>query len=174
MSETSTLSTRGFLTKAIYDWIEQSDNTSYLVVNAMVPGTLVPEEHIKEGRILFNISSKAVRYLEIDAEYISFTAKFHGEPMNMFIPIQAVVSRDNTHYVYVVKRGKKELREVEIGKFNTYSIEIVSGLEVDEELLLYAEVELEADAKLKKSPLAEESKKKNSDEKDGNKAGDAE
>ena len=68
-----------------------------------------------------------------------------------YIPIQAVVSHASTHYVYVVKRGRKELREVEIGKFNTHSIEILSGLEVDEELLLYAEVELEADAKLKKA-----------------------
>lgn len=73
----------------------------------------------------------------------------------LYVPIQAVVSRDGSHYVYVVKRGKKELREVEIGKFNTHSITITSGLEEDEELLLYAEVELEADAQLKKSPLAE-------------------
>ncbi|MDZ8120356.1 efflux RND transporter periplasmic adaptor subunit [Pontiella agarivorans] len=76
----------------------------------------------------------------------------------LYVPIQAVVSRDGTHYVYVVNHGRKELREVEIGKFNTYSIEIVSGLEVGEELLLYAEVELEADAQLKKSPLDVEEK----------------
>ncbi|MDF7806592.1 efflux RND transporter periplasmic adaptor subunit [Pontiellaceae bacterium B12219] len=76
----------------------------------------------------------------------------------LYIPIQAVVSSGGKHYVYIVNRGRKELREVEIGKFNTHSIEIVSGLEEHEELLLYAEVELEADAKLKKSPLAEESK----------------
>ncbi|WP_372794445.1 efflux RND transporter periplasmic adaptor subunit, partial [Pontiella sp.] len=81
-----------------------------------------------------------------------------------YIPIQAVVSRDGKHYVYVVKRGKKELREVEIGKFNTHSIEIISGVDVDEELLLYAEVELEADAKLKRSPLAEESRQNSEDE----------
>lgn len=76
----------------------------------------------------------------------------------LYVPLQAVVSSDDKHYVYVVKRGKKELRDIEIGKLNTHSIEVVSGLEENEELLLYAEVELEADAKLKKSPLAEESK----------------
>tara|TARA_A200000113_G_scaffold11044_1_gene10698 strand:- start:392 stop:1948 length:1557 start_codon:yes stop_codon:yes gene_type:complete len=77
-----------------------------------------------------------------------------------YVPIQAVVSRANQHFVYVVKRGKKELREVEIGKFNKHSIEITSGLQGDEQLLLYAEVELEADAQLTKSPLFEESKQK--------------
>ena len=100
MTTETTPSTRGFLTQAIYNWIEESHNTAYLVVNAMVPGTVVPEEHIKEGRILFNISSKAVRYLEIDPEYVSFTAKFNGEPMNMFVPIQAVVA------VYAKENGR--------------------------------------------------------------------
>jgi HlyD family secretion protein len=76
----------------------------------------------------------------------------------LYVPIQAVISSDGKHYVYVVSHGRKELRDVEIGKFNTYSIEIISGLEENEELLLYAEVELEADAKLKKSPLAEDLK----------------
>jgi len=76
----------------------------------------------------------------------------------LYVPIQAVVSSGEMHYVYTVKRGKKNLREVRIGKFNTHSIEIKSGLEKGEELLLYAEVELESDAKLKKSPLNEESK----------------
>ena len=73
-------------------------------------------------------------------------------------PIQSVVASKGKHYVYVVKRGRKELREVDIGKYNTQSIEITDGLKEDEELMLYAEVELESDTKLKKSPLAEESK----------------
>ncbi len=83
----------------------------------------------------------------------------------LYVPIQAVVSNKGKHYVYVVKRGRKKLREVGIGKYNTRFIEITDGLELDEELLLYAEVELEADSKLKKSPLAEEDGKKNKQKK---------
>jgi HlyD family secretion protein len=79
----------------------------------------------------------------------------------IYVPIQSVVSSGDKHYVYVVKRGRKKLREVEIGKYNNQSIEIVHGVEEDEELLLYAEVELEAETKLKKSPLSEESKNGN-------------
>ncbi len=78
----------------------------------------------------------------------------------LYIPIQAVASSKDKHYVYVIKRGRKKLREVGIGKYNTQFIEITRGLEENEELMLYAEVELEADTKLKKSPLAEESKEK--------------
>ncbi|MEN8255430.1 MAG: efflux RND transporter periplasmic adaptor subunit [Verrucomicrobiota bacterium] len=76
-----------------------------------------------------------------------------------YVPIQAVVSNKDKHYVYTAKRGRRKLREVEIGKYNTQFIEITHGLEEGEELLLYAEVELESDAKLKKSPLSEERKK---------------
>jgi hypothetical protein len=60
--------------------------------------------------------------------------------------------------VYVIKRKRKELREVKTGKYNTQFIEIVDGLKADEELLLYAEVEMDTDTQLKKSPLAEENK----------------
>ena len=76
----------------------------------------------------------------------------------LYVPIQAVVSSKENHYVYVIKRNRKELREVKIGKYNTQFIEIVDGLKENEELLLYAEMEMDTDAQLKKSPLAEESK----------------
>jgi HlyD family secretion protein len=76
----------------------------------------------------------------------------------LYVPIQSVVSHKEKHYVYVIKRGRKVLREVEIGKYNTQSIEISAGLKEDEELMLYAEVEMEAESQLKKSPIADESK----------------
>ncbi len=78
----------------------------------------------------------------------------------LYVPIQAVVSNKDKHYVYVVKRGNKELREVEMGKYNTQFVEIDDGLEENEELLLYAEVELEAENKLQKSPMNEKMGKK--------------
>lgn len=77
----------------------------------------------------------------------------------LYVPIQSVVSIGGKHYVYVVKRGRKQLREVEIGKFNSQSIEIIRGLEEGEELLLYAEAEPEPEVKLKKSPLSDASEK---------------
>jgi len=83
----------------------------------------------------------------------------------LYVPIQSVVSQKDNHYVYVIKGRRKELREVEIGKYNNQYIEIRDGLEEGEELLLYAEVEADKDAVLKKSPLEEESKGGNEDEK---------
>jgi HlyD family secretion protein len=82
----------------------------------------------------------------------------------LYVPIQSVVSNKEKHYVYVVKRGRKKLNEVTIGKYNTHFIEIVDGLEEGEQLMLYAEVELEADAAFKKRPSAQDSKNKESKE----------
>jgi hypothetical protein len=46
-----------------------------------------------------------------------------------------------------------------VGKYNTTRIEVVEGVREDEELLLYAEVEMASDTKLKKNPLRKEAEK---------------
>lgn len=76
----------------------------------------------------------------------------------LYVPIQSVVSKEDTHYVYVIRHNRKELRKVAIGKYNNQFMEIKDGLDEGEEVLLYAEVEADKDAKLNKSPLDEESK----------------
>jgi RND family efflux transporter MFP subunit len=117
---------------------------------------------VKTYAIVINVTSEAMGQLKPG---MSATVEIVTDRLLdvLYVPIQSVVSSEGKHYVYVVKRGRKQLREVEIGKFNNQSIEITSGLEEGEELLLYAEVELEAETKLKKSPLAEESKTKEAD-----------
>ena len=77
----------------------------------------------------------------------------------LYVPIQAVVSYKDEHYVYMIRRGRRKLTDVKIGKYNTQYIEIKDGLEEGDELLLYGEVEMEADSRLKKSPLSEKSTK---------------
>jgi len=84
----------------------------------------------------------------------------------LYVPIQSVVSEKEKHYVYMANHGRKVLRPVQTGKYNTRSIEIVQGLEEGDELLLYAEVELESDTRFKRSPLAKESKKKGKQKKE--------
>ncbi len=84
-----------------------------------------------------------------------------------YVPIQSVVSHGDQHYVYVIKRNHKKLREVEIGKYNNQYMEIKDGLEEGEEVLLYAEVEADTDVKLNKTPLERESENDKEDKKDG-------
>lgn len=54
----------------------------------------------------------------------------------VYVPIQAVTYFDDERVVYVSNRGRTERREIEVGTFSDSYIEILSGLEAGEEVLL--------------------------------------
>jgi len=112
---------------------------------------------VKTYTIMIDVTTKSVPQLKPG---MSATIEIVTDQLRdvLYVPIQAVVSSKDKHSVYIVKHGRMNLREVSIGKYNTQYIEITEGLEEGEELLLYAEVELEAETKLQKSPLSEDGK----------------
>ncbi len=85
-------SQKPYLLRAIYDWLVDNNLTPYLLVNATIDGVQVPHEFINDGKIVLNIDPGAVRNYHADNEWISFSARFSGKPMELFIPIQAVQS----------------------------------------------------------------------------------
>lgn len=89
---------RGYLVKGLFDWIVDNDLTPHLVVAADVPGTNVPQAFVKEGQITLNVSPSAVRDLFIDTQAVSFSARFGGVPMQVYVPtaaIMAIFAREN-------------------------------------------------------------------------------
>tara|TARA_B110000858_G_C17809997_1_gene480604 strand:- start:4827 stop:6908 length:2082 start_codon:yes stop_codon:yes gene_type:complete len=54
----------------------------------------------------------------------------------IYVPIQAVTYFDDKNVVYVASRGRPERREIEVGTFSESYIEVVSGLEEGEEVLM--------------------------------------
>jgi HlyD family secretion protein len=56
----------------------------------------------------------------------------------VYVPLQAVSYFDDKRVVYVNRGGQPEMREVEIGTFSDSFIEIRSGLQDGEEVLLLA------------------------------------
>ncbi|MDB9968687.1 HlyD family efflux transporter periplasmic adaptor subunit [Gammaproteobacteria bacterium] len=54
----------------------------------------------------------------------------------VYVPIQAVTYFDDERVVYVSNRGRTERREIKVGTFSDSYIEILSGLEAGEEVLL--------------------------------------
>ena len=85
-------SQKPYLLRAIYDWIVDNNLTPYLLVNATIDGVQVPHDFINDGKIVLNIDPGAVRNYHADNEWISFSARFSGKAMELFIPIQAVQS----------------------------------------------------------------------------------
>jgi stringent starvation protein B len=85
-------SQKPYLIRAIYDWLRDNHITPYLLVNATIEGVQVPMQFVHDGKIVLNIADDAVRDFHADNEWISFSARFSGQPMELFIPITAVLA----------------------------------------------------------------------------------
>ena len=81
-----------YLIRAIYEWLLDNQNTPYLLVNTTFEGTQVPLEYINDDKIILNIAPDAVNNFHTDNDWISFSARFSGKPMELFIPIVAVLA----------------------------------------------------------------------------------
>ncbi|MEQ1816315.1 MAG: ClpXP protease specificity-enhancing factor [Nitrosomonas sp.] len=85
----STISTKPYLIRSIYDWCIDSGFTPYVSVR-VDPDLDIPIENVRNGEIVFNISAKAVHELIINNDSISFTARFNGVSRKLEIPLIAV------------------------------------------------------------------------------------
>jgi HlyD family secretion protein len=71
----------------------------------------------------------------------------------LYTPIQAVLSEEDRHYVFLVEGGTARKIQIKVGENNENNIRILEGLQEGQELLLYAPVEAETRAGLKERPL---------------------
>ena len=84
-------SSRPYIVRALYDWIIENDCTPYILVNAFADEVEVPQEHVKDGQIILNISPSAVQNLFIRGDAIDFDGRFAGIPKRVYVPIAAVM-----------------------------------------------------------------------------------
>src|SRR5512139_3207127 len=85
-------SSRPYLIRALYDWIIDNAMTPHLLVDAEFSGCEVPRQYVNEGRIVFNVNPAAVDGLTLGNEFVMFSARFSGTPMNVTIPVMAVLA----------------------------------------------------------------------------------
>lgn len=85
-------SSRPYLIRAIHEWILDNGMTPHILVDASGDDTVVPREHVNEGRIVLNIAPSAVHGLVIGNEQIVFSARFGGRPMEVFVPARSVLA----------------------------------------------------------------------------------
>src|SRR5690606_15507338 len=57
----SMTSHRPYLVRALHEWILENDCTPYILVNAFEKGVEVPQNYVKDGQIVLNISPIAVQ-----------------------------------------------------------------------------------------------------------------
>jgi stringent starvation protein B len=85
-------STRPYLIRALYEWIEDNGLTPHLLVDTEAPGVIVPKQHIRDGQIVLNINPSAVRDLRLGNDWIEFSARFGGVARAIQIPVSAVLA----------------------------------------------------------------------------------
>lgn len=92
-----------YLIRAIYQWLLDNQTTPYVLVNTHYEGVIVPEEYVKDNKIVLNLAPDAIHDLQIDNEWISFSARFSGKAMDLFIPVssvQAIYGKENNEGMF--------------------------------------------------------------------------
>lgn len=82
---------RPYIVRALYEWILDNECTPYVLVNAMADNVQVPQQYVKNGQIVLNVSPVAVMDLLLTNECMQFNGRFGGMPMDVFVPISAVM-----------------------------------------------------------------------------------
>jgi stringent starvation protein B len=93
-------SLKPYLIRAIYEWIVDNNLTPHLLADADDPDTVLPQAFVEDGKIVLNIRPEAVHGLSLGNETIQFNARFGGKPMQIVVPIQAVLA------IYAKENGK--------------------------------------------------------------------
>ena len=83
---------RPYLMRALNEWILENDCTPYVLVDAGLPGVQVPDDYVNNGQIVLNITPTAVQDLYIDDEGLSFNARFGGVPLDLYVPMVAILA----------------------------------------------------------------------------------
>ncbi|MBT1443835.1 ClpXP protease specificity-enhancing factor [Shewanella sp. JM162201] len=110
---------RPYLLRAYYEWLMDNQLTPHVVVDAMVKGTLVPQQFVRDGQIVLNIAGSAVGQLQLGNDAVEFNARFGGVPHHVVLPMASIVAiyaRENgagtvfdTEDAYLLEEGEDEL-----------------------------------------------------------------
>jgi len=86
-----TVSTRPYLIRAIHQWCTDQGQTPYMVV-WVDENVQVPMEFVKNNEIVLNVAYTATQGLNIDNDWISFSARFGGVSREIWVPVGNVLS----------------------------------------------------------------------------------
>ena len=89
---------RPFMMNAYRDWIIASNCTPYVAVIA--ERATVPREHVKNGKIILNVSPRATKDFLINENGMMFNARFSGKDFPVYVPL------DNIEGVYAKENGE--------------------------------------------------------------------
>lgn len=103
----SMTSSRPYLVRALYEWIVENRCTPYVLVDATQPDVSVPQNFVKDGRIVLNVSPGATSDLLVTNQLLTCSARFGGVPMGLRVPMGALLG------IYAKENGRGMMFEEE-------------------------------------------------------------
>lgn len=85
-------SNKPYLLRALYEWILDNGQTPHVIVNVHAENVVVPDQAVKDGRLVLNIAPQATRNLSLENEAISFEARFAGVSREVYLPMDSVLA----------------------------------------------------------------------------------
>lgn len=83
--------TKPYLLRALYEWCLDNNQTPHIVV-WVNEHTRVPMQYVRENEIVLNIAPTASHNLNIDNDWVNFSARFGGVAQDIWIPVGHVIS----------------------------------------------------------------------------------
>lgn len=80
-----------YLLRALYEWCLDCGHTPYITVR-VDKLTRVPQAYVKDGFVVLNVGSNAVRNIHMDNEYVTFSTRFGGVSQQIEVPVGNVVA----------------------------------------------------------------------------------
>lgn len=85
-------SSRPYLIRSLYEWLNDNAFTPYILVDTRWPEVYVPKDYIQDDKIVLNICPSAIHQLQITNQELEFHASFSGRSLHICVPIHAVMA----------------------------------------------------------------------------------
>lgn len=81
---------RPYLLRALYEWLIDSGDVPYALIDATAEDVNVPLEHVKDGQIVLNLGPDAVRDLVLEQDYVMCSSRFSGKAFELYLPMASI------------------------------------------------------------------------------------
>jgi stringent starvation protein B len=85
-------SRRPYLLRAMHEWMVDTGQTPYVLVDVRHARVEVPAAYVQDGKIVLNVSPSAAHRLMLGNDTLEFDARFAGSPHHISVPIPAVLA----------------------------------------------------------------------------------
>lgn len=129
-SDMQTTQQRPYLLRAMHEWMTDNALTPHIVIDVNEAQADLPMEHVKDGKLVINVSYSATQNLLIDNECASFAARFGGVSRQLSIPIMAIVgiyARESGQGMIFSSESAPRDAVVEDGKADSGNVKPATG-----------------------------------------------